>query len=109
MDCKEDQVVDLKRPIELSVMLAAALLEVGGDAIIRRGLRGRGLLLVVSGVLVLGAYGLLINLLELDFSKLLGAYVGFFAMTSVLFGRLVFGERIPRTTWTGLAIVLVGS
>ncbi len=93
----------------LAVFVAAAVLEVGGDALIRRGLKGSGALLVALGVLVLGAYGLVVNLLPLDFSRLLGAYVGVFAVTSVLVGWLAFGERVPATTWTGLAVILAGS
>ena len=38
--------------------LAAAVLEVAGDAVIRHGLRGRGLLLIGAGALMLAAYGL---------------------------------------------------
>ncbi len=76
---------------------------------IRAGLRGRGWLMVVLGFVVLGSYGIAINQLPLDFSKLLGAYVGFFALVSVLCGQLLFGEAIATTTWVGLGIVMVGS
>jgi small multidrug resistance family-3 protein len=51
----------------------------------------------------------LVNLLPIDFSRLLGAYVGIFAAVSVAVGRLVFAEAIPRTTWIGLAVILAGS
>jgi drug/metabolite transporter superfamily protein YnfA len=98
-----------RKYIQVLVMLAAAALEVGGDALIRTGLRGRGLLLVVLGFVVLGSYGIAINQLPLDFSKLLGAYVGFFALVSVLCGWLMFDELIANATWLGLAVVLAGS
>jgi drug/metabolite transporter superfamily protein YnfA len=84
-------------------------LEVGGDALIRSGLRGSGALFVVIGFGVLGSYGVVVNLLPMDFSKLLGTYVGFFAVVSVLFGRFAFGDAIPPSTWAGLAIILAGS
>jgi drug/metabolite transporter superfamily protein YnfA len=58
---------------------------------------------------VLGSYGVVINLLPIDFSRLLGTYVGFFALVSVLWGRALFGEAIAATTWVGLGIVMVGS
>jgi small multidrug resistance family-3 protein len=93
----------------LVVLLVAALLEVGGDAIIRKGMRGSGLLLIALGFVVLGGYGIVVNLLNLDFSRLLGAYVGIFALTSVVFGKLLFAERIATSTWLGLLIVLLGS
>lgn len=93
----------------LLVFVAAAVLEVGGDALIRKGLRGGGLALVAAGFVVLGTYGVVVNLVDLDFSKLLGAYVGVFALVSVLAGALLFGDRPVATTWIGLGIVLIGS
>jgi small multidrug resistance family-3 protein len=91
------------------IFVAAAALEVGGDALIRKGLRGGGLALVGLGFVVLGSYGLMVNLLRMDFSRLLGVYVGVFAVVSVLAGRFLFGDRVPTSTWAGLAIVLLGS
>jgi drug/metabolite transporter superfamily protein YnfA len=97
------------RWIQLLVMIVAAALEVGGDALIRRGLTNAGPMLIVAGFVTLGSYGIVVNQLALDFSVLLGAYVGVFAIVSVLFGRLVFAERVAQTTWIGLGIVLIGS
>jgi drug/metabolite transporter superfamily protein YnfA len=65
--------------------------------------------MVAIGVAVLGAYGVVVNLLDLDFSRLLGAYVGIFAVVSVIIGRWMFKEQIPVSTWIGLAIILAGS
>ncbi len=86
---------------QLAVLVAAAALEVGGDALIRKGLRGGGLALIVLGFVVLGSYGVTVNVLELDFSRLLGVYVGVFALVSVLAGRFLFGDRVPPATWVG--------
>jgi drug/metabolite transporter superfamily protein YnfA len=93
----------------VAVFLGAAVLEVVGDALIRRGLRGSGVALIAVGFAVLGSYGVVVNLLDVDFSRLLGAYVGVFAVVSVLVGRLAFGDRVPPSTWVGLAVVLGGS
>jgi small multidrug resistance family-3 protein len=93
----------------LVVLVVAAALEVAGDAIIRKGLRGGGLLLVIAGFAVLGSYGIAVNTVRIDFSKLLGVYVGVFAAVSVLTGWLVFGDRVPRTTWWGLCLIVAGS
>ncbi|HEX4337218.1 MAG TPA: hypothetical protein VH062_14975 [Polyangiaceae bacterium] len=95
--------------VEISTMLLAAALEVGGDAVIRAGLRSRGLSLVVAGFVVLGSYGVVVNLLPMDFSKLLGTYVAFFAVVSILFGKLFFGDAVPTSTWLGLAVIVLGS
>ena len=95
--------------VQVAMMIVAALFEVGGDALIRRGITGGGIALIVVGFVVLGTYGVVVNLIGLDFSKLLGAYVGWFALVSVLFGRFVFGDRTPISLWVGLVLVLAGS
>ena len=101
--------MNLRSVIEVTVLVGAAFLEVGGDVLIRRGFRGGGLAVIALGFAVLGSYGVLVTMLELDFSKALGAYVAFFAVMGVLFGWLVFGEKVPATTWVGLVIILAGS
>jgi hypothetical protein len=57
---------------------------------------------------VLGAYGIVVHLLDLDFSRLPGAYFGIFAVVSVIIGRWMFKDQIPVSTWIGLAIILAG-
>jgi small multidrug resistance family-3 protein len=56
----------------------------------------------------LGCYGLVVNSLQWDFSRLLGVYVAVFAVVSVLCGRFVFGEDVPVSTWIGLSIIGAG-
>ena len=99
----------MKLFVQLTVLAVAALLEVGGDALIRMGLTTSGKLLVAVGFLVLGSYGVVVNLLGLDFSRLLGAYVGVFAAVSFGWGHLFFGERIGPARWCGLLLILAGS
>jgi drug/metabolite transporter (DMT)-like permease len=86
----------------LGVLLASAALEVGGDALIRVGLRGGRIASVVAGFLVLGSYGLLLNTMTWDFTSLLGTYIAVFALTSALFGVVIFHETPSPTTWVGL-------
>lgn len=91
------------------VFLVAAALEVGGDALVRKGLRGGGASWILLGCLALAVYGIVVNTASsLDFSKLLGAYVAVFAVVSVLTGMLAFGEQIPPATWFGLALIVAG-
>ena len=90
------------------VFIAAALLEVAGDSVIRRGLRGHSAVWVLSGCVMLGLYGVMVNSVKWDFSKLLGVYVGFFAAVSILFGRFALRENIPASTWCGLALIVLG-
>jgi small multidrug resistance family-3 protein len=56
----------------------------------------------------LAGYGLVVNSVKWDFSKLLGVYVGFFALVSILFGKFILGETIPPSTWWGLALIILG-
>ena len=88
--------------------VVAALLEVGGDAAVRLGLRGRSVQWILLGCALLAVYGLTVNSVRWDFSRLIGVYVGFFALVSVLCGRFVLREEIPGTTWLGLALIILG-
>ena len=90
------------------VFVAAALLETGGDAVVRHGVRSQSTLWILLGCAVLGLYGLTVNSVRWDFSKLLGVYVAFFALVSVLLGRYAFREQIPLSTWCGLALIILG-
>ena len=99
----------LETMVPFAVFIGAAILEVAGDAFIRSGLRGGGFALVALGFVVLGSYGVVVNLLHVDFSRLLGTYIGVFAIVSILVGRFWFSEDVPSTTWAGLGVVLLGS
>lgn len=90
------------------IFVAAATLEVAGDAVIRRGLRGSIIWFIVLGFLMLGCYGVVVNTVKWDFSRLLGVYVAVFAVVSIMAGRFVFKETIPSSTWLGLAIIVIG-
>jgi drug/metabolite transporter superfamily protein YnfA len=91
------------------IFVGAALLEVGGDATIRHGLRGGRAATIALGCVMLAAYGVAVNMVTWDFSRLLGVYVAVFALISVLFGKLVFAEIVPVSTWVGLGLIVAGS
>ncbi len=88
--------------------VTAALLEVGGDATVRLGLRGHKPLLIVLGCFLLATYGILVNTVRWDFSKLLGIYVACFAITSVFWGRFVFRENVSPAVWLGVVLIAAG-
>ncbi len=77
----------------LAILVLAAALEVGGDALIRIGLRGPAYLLAVGG-LVLFAYGVLVNLSGLDFNRLMGIYITVFFVVSQVVSLIVF-KQVP--------------
>jgi drug/metabolite transporter superfamily protein YnfA len=86
----------------------AAIFEVGGDAVIRMGIKSNNLVLILLGAVTLGGYGLVVNSVDWNFSKIFGVYVGAFALVAVLFGKFLFREQIPVTTWIGLLIIISG-
>lgn len=90
------------------VLLAAALFEVGGDAASQKGLQGKGLGYSIVGFLMLGLYGIGVNLLGWNLSKLLGCYVAFFAVVSLWWGWYFNAETISRPTLLGLALIVIG-
>ena len=77
----------------LAILVLAAALEVGGDALIRIGLRGPAYLLAVGG-LVLFAYGVLVNLSGLDFNRLMGIYITVFFVVSQVISLILF-KQVP--------------
>jgi small multidrug resistance family-3 protein len=89
-------------------LIVAAVLEVGGDALIRKGMRDSGIPAILLGCLVVSCYGVVVNLVRWDFSKLLGTYVVVFAAVSVLTGLIIFRENVPPSTWIGLAVIVCG-
>ena len=94
--------------ISYIIFVGAAILEISGDAIIRKGMRNSGFVLIVLGFVILGCYGIVVNSVKWDFSKLIGVYVGIFATVSIIVGRFIFKENIPASTWIGLIVIIIG-
>ena len=58
--------------------------------------------MIVVGAVLLGLYGLLVNMVPWDFSRLLGVYVAVFAVVSILAGKLFSANRFrfrPGSAW----------
>ena len=96
----------------LLVLLGAAVLEAGGDALVRSGLHapalGTRLLFWLAGGLVLFAYGYVVNAPPWDFGRLLGIYVVFFFVVAQAISWLIFNQRPGRSMLIGGAFVVVG-
>jgi len=90
------------------IFIVAALLEIGGDSVVRSGLRADRIHLIALGFLILGSYGLVVNMVKWDFSKLLGVYVAVFAVVSVGWGKWILKEEVPLSTWIGLIPIAIG-
>jgi drug/metabolite transporter superfamily protein YnfA len=99
-------------PVSFLILLFAALLEAGGDAIVRTGLKAPtsfsriGFFLV--GAFVLFAYGYIVNAPPWDFGKLLGVYVVFFFIAAQLISIFLFHTRPSMSTLIGGAFIVVG-
>jgi small multidrug resistance family-3 protein len=94
--------------VTIAPLVLAALLESGGDALIRRGLlQGpRGWLALGAVVLVL--YGFVVNAdRRVDFGTLMGVYIAVFFVVSQAIA-VVMGERPPATTLLGGALIVAG-
>jgi drug/metabolite transporter superfamily protein YnfA len=90
------------------ILLVAAILEVGGDALVRWGLRSGRILGFILGAAVLFAYSVLVNLPKWDFGRLLGVYIVLFFIASQAIGVLVFQETLPVGRIVGGALIAAG-
>ena len=92
----------------LVFLVLAALLEVGGDALIRSGLQRRGALFMLAGAATLAVYGFLVNLTKLDFSRLMGLYIVIFFLVAQAMAVLIFRESLDRAVMIGGGLVVLG-
>jgi drug/metabolite transporter superfamily protein YnfA len=96
----------------LATLLLAALLEAGGDALVRSGLHGATMQARVGfmamGAVVLFAYGVTVNLPPWDFGRLLGVYVALFFIVAQLINWFAFGLRPTAPILVGGALIVAG-
>ena len=93
---------------EAMFLVLAAALEVGGDALVRWGLRGGRWIGLVMGAAVLFGYGLSVNLPKWDFGRLMGVYIATFFVVSQTVAALAFHERLRAPTFVGGALIVAG-
>jgi small multidrug resistance family-3 protein len=96
----------------LLVLLIAALLEAGGDALVRQGLysqsaMARGTFLTL-GAIILFAYGMTVNAPPWDFGRLLGVYVTLFFLVAQLINWLGFGIQPALPMIVGGTLIIAG-
>ena len=101
----------MTRGTAIAILFFASLLEAGGDAIIRHGLRSSSLwrvLWFVVGGGVLFAYGWVVNAPPWDFGSLLGLYVVFFFVAAQFISWLGFGQLPSRAVLAGGVLIVSG-
>jgi drug/metabolite transporter (DMT)-like permease len=102
----------LANVVSLFVLLLAAVLEAGGDAIVRTGLHSEswpsraGLLALGAGVLF--AYGVTVNLPSWDFGRLLGVYVTLFFLVAQIINWAGFGRPPTPAILVGGTLIIAG-
>ena len=96
----------------LGILFLAALLEAGGDALVRSGLGASALPIrwacFAAGAFVLFSYGYVVNTPTWDFGRLLGVYVVFFFVVAQLISWLFFGHPPTRGVLLGGAFIVTG-
>jgi len=96
----------------LVLLLVAAVLEAGGDALVRLGLQASALpdrlLLYALGGVALFAYGYTVNAPPWTFGRLLGVYVVLFFLVAQIISSVMFHQPPTRAIWIGGAMVLAG-
>ena len=102
----------MKLPLTFLVLLVAAFLETGGDALVRSGLRattgiGRTFFFLM-GALVLFSYGYVVNSPPWDFGRLLGVYIVFFFIAAQLISYVAFGVVPGKAVLVGGVLIVSG-
>lgn len=95
----------------LTALIGAAVLEVAGDALIRRGMDSRSWMVAI-GAASLVVYGIVVNKggLDggLDFGRLMGAYIAVFFVVSQLIALILFRQIPALRTLAGGALIIIG-
>ena len=93
---------------EIVYLIIAALLEVGGDALVRWGLKGGRILGFVLGAVTLFTYAVFVNTPKWDFGRLLGIYIAIFFVVSQVLSIVVFNETIRFPTLIAGVLIVSG-
>jgi|SRR5581483_9881851 len=94
-----------------AILLLAASLEAGGDALVRLGLHGQGgarIGFLAAGAVVLFFYGLSVNTPPWDFGRLLGVYVTLFFVVAQVINLVVFHVKPGAPILVGGALIVAG-
>ena len=94
----------------VAALIGGALLEAGGNALVRQGLVQRWWPLLVAGIVMFGLYSVLINRsgINLDFGRLMGGYIVAFFVVSQILAVLIYRDLPSARTLLGGALIIVG-
>lgn len=96
----------------VAVLSIAAFFETWGDSFFQsafyRSTGAARIGAIVTGALVLSAYGSVVNVPRWDFGKLLGIYVVLFFIVAQILNRVRFGEAPTPPVYAGGALIVAG-
>src|SRR5450631_1062628 len=102
----------MNRTMAVLILLAAAVLEAGGDALVRAGLRdpslGARAVFFALGAAALFAYGWTVNAPPWDFGQVLGLYVVFFFVIAQTMSWFFFHQPPSRSVLIGGSLIVSG-
>ena len=94
------------------LLFLAAVLESGGDALMRSGLHNRTMTqrcgFFLAGGLILTAYGYIVNAPPWQFGRLLGVYVTIFFLVAQSIAWLTFAQKPSSSVVFGGVLIIVG-
>lgn len=102
----------MNKGLSLIILLIAAVLEAGGDALVRVGLQSTAFTkrfeFILLGGFVLMSYGIVVNLPTWDFGRLLGIYVTLFFLVAQLINYFGFGQKPSVPILVGGTLIIAG-
>jgi len=102
----------MNRIVALLILLLAATLEAGGDALVRAGIRHPIPLarfgLWLAGAALLFLYGWTVNTPPWDFGRLLGVYVVLVFLVAQVLAIAIFGQWPDRGVLLGGGLIIGG-
>ncbi len=102
----------MSNSVAVTLLVIAALLEAGGDALVRRGMPPQGMphrvAYLGSGAATLFAYGLFVNTPSWDFGRLLGVYVAIFFVAAQAINYFFFNVTPGAPIIAGGVLIVSG-
>ena len=94
----------------MGMLLFAAILEAGGDALVRSGLRSSTPVRATffSPGVILTFYGFAVNAPPWQFGRLIGVYIAFFFVVAQLISWFVFHQKPSPTLLLGGSLIVLG-
>ncbi|HEY1477279.1 MAG TPA: hypothetical protein VGF37_06280 [Chthoniobacterales bacterium] len=88
--------------------IVGGFLALTGGLLIRKGQRGGGAFIMVAGALAFAGYGVVVNVVPWNFSRIMCAYIAVFTLITFSWRQFILGQKLPKVIWLGVVIVVTG-